>query len=24
VAPLGGTTFILGWGVFAWAVLRTT
>lgn len=23
VAPLGGTTFILAWGAFAWAVLRT-
>lgn len=23
VAPLGGTAFILGWGAFAWAVLRT-
>lgn len=22
VAPLGGTAFILGWGAFAWAVLR--
>ena len=23
VAPLGGTAFILAWGAFAWAVLRT-
>ncbi len=23
VAPVGGTAFILGWGAFAWAVLRT-
>ena len=23
VAPLGGTAFILAWGTFAWAVLRT-
>jgi uncharacterized membrane protein YgdD (TMEM256/DUF423 family) len=22
VAPFGGTAFILGWGAFAWAVLR--
>lgn len=24
VAPLGGTAFILGWGAFVWAVLRST
>ncbi len=23
VAPIGGSAFILGWGAFAWAVLRT-
>jgi uncharacterized membrane protein YgdD (TMEM256/DUF423 family) len=23
IAPLGGTAFILAWGAFAWAVLRT-
>jgi uncharacterized membrane protein YgdD (TMEM256/DUF423 family) len=23
VAPIGGTAFILGWGTFAWVVLRT-